>query len=119
MFQFLRGIVLIAAMMLNGGVAFAEEKDFSANAFMPKCRGFTNDRLTAANNNWNSGYAMGECIGLIEGLNATIGCEPPKATVTQIVLVVLKYIDARPARLNEDFRLLAAEALVAAWPCKK
>jgi Rap1a immunity proteins len=39
--------------------------------------------------------------------------------VTQIVLVVLKYIDARPARLNEDFRLLAAEALVAAWPCKK
>ena len=66
MFQFLRGVVFIAVMMLNCGFAFAEEKNFSANAFMPKCRGFTDDTLTAAKNNWNSGYAIGECIGLIE-----------------------------------------------------
>src|SRR4029453_4871755 len=30
----------------------------------------------------------------------------------------VQYIDARPARMHEDFRILAAEAMRAAWPCK-
>ena len=30
-----------------------------------------------------------------------------------------KYIDARPAKMNEDFRELALDAMDAAWPCKK
>jgi hypothetical protein len=39
------------------------------------------------------------------------------ATNMQGVRIVLQYIDARPARLNENFNKLAAEALRQAWPC--
>jgi Rap1a immunity proteins len=35
----------------------------------------------------------------------------------QGVQIVVKYIDARPARLQENFNKLAAEALRQAWPC--
>lgn len=41
-----------------------------------------------------------------------------EVTVNQQVRVVVAYIDARPNRLHEDFRILALEALKDAWPCK-
>ena len=34
-------------------------------------------------------------------------CRPSGVTQGQIAAVVVQYIDARPARLNEDFRELA------------
>jgi hypothetical protein len=34
-----------------------------------------------------------------------------------MVRVVVAYIEARPARVHEDFRNLALEALREAWPC--
>jgi hypothetical protein len=40
-------------------------------------------------------------------------------TVGQTVAVVIKYIEARPERMHEDFGKLAYEALTAAWPCKR
>jgi hypothetical protein len=43
---------------------------------------------------------------------------PDGVTTGQEVRVVIAYIDARPARMHEDFRSLALEALRAAWPCK-
>jgi Rap1a immunity proteins len=33
--------------------------------------------------------------------------------------VVIKYIEARPERMHEQFGKLALEALTAAWPCKR
>ncbi len=33
--------------------------------------------------------------------------------------VVVRYIEAQPKRMNEQFRVLAVEALFDAWPCKK
>jgi hypothetical protein len=46
-------------------------------------------------------------------------CNPPEVTTEQGIRVVVQYIDAQPARLHEDFRLLAIEALRKAWPCQK
>jgi hypothetical protein len=37
-------------------------------------------------------------------------------TVAQAVRLVVTYIEARSARMREDFLLLASEALSAAWP---
>ena len=37
----------------------------------------------------------------------------------QRVRTIVSYIDSRPDRKNEDFRLLANEAMAKAWPCKK
>jgi hypothetical protein len=32
--------------------------------------------------------------------------------------VIIAYIEARPQRMHEDFRVLAVEAMQKAWPCK-
>jgi hypothetical protein len=35
------------------------------------------------------------------------------------VRTIVSYIEGRPDRKSEDFRLLANEAMAKAWPCKK
>ena len=65
---------------------------------------------------------MGRCIGMIEGVallaNYGVFCPPAGATIKQRIQVIIAYIEARPQRMHEDFRVLAAEAMQKAWPCK-
>lgn len=118
MFQSLRGVVLIAAMMLTCGVTFAAEPG-TADAMVTPCRmgvGMQPHGPTDQFTYQNSGM----CVGIIDGLsfrNPTL-CIPSNVTNTQGVKVVLKYIEDRPERRNEDFKILALEALRQAWPCK-
>jgi Rap1a immunity proteins len=116
MFQFLRGVALIAAMMLNCGVTFADT-DRSANHFMTSCRAFFTVHNTTV---VQQAFDIGFCAGLVIGLGSASPNICPESGVTdgQAVRVVVKYIDDRPQRLHEDFRALAVEALRAAWPCK-
>jgi hypothetical protein len=115
MFKYLRGIALAAAMTLNCGAAFGQDNHLSANALMPGCRAFLGSYF----------FRNGEqCAGLIEGIayGAAAGagvCYEPDVTIGQMVSIVVKYIDDRPARQHEYFKALALEALRAAWPCKK
>jgi hypothetical protein len=46
-------------------------------------------------------------------------CVPVDVTLQQMNLVVVKYLDERPAQLHLPFILLASDAFQAAWPCKK
>jgi hypothetical protein len=46
-------------------------------------------------------------------------CSPQNVWREQRIRVVVAFIDARPARMHEDFRQLALEALMGAWPCKQ
>ena len=116
MFQFLRGIVLIGAVTLNCGGAFAEKDLSSANYMMHGCRADLLSHPPTAEH-----FRAGVCIGMIIGIRdlAPGVCSPDDVTNEQSVRVVIKYIDERPARMHEDFELLAYEALRAAWPCKK
>jgi hypothetical protein len=114
----LRGVVLIAALTLSGGSAFAEihESD-SANYVMPGCRNYVSEDPRRGDI-----FKSGLCWGLISGLhygNSDSYCMPAQVTQVQGVRVVVQYIDARPARMHEDFRKLAVEAMTAAWPCKR
>jgi hypothetical protein len=64
------------------------------------------------------------CEGTVEVLDAInadtkLFFPPENATNQQRVQVVVSYIEVRPERQNEDFRLLANEAMAKAWPCKK
>ena len=111
----LSGFVLIAALMLSGGSASAEKDAKSANYMMPGCR-----HSIQENDNANS-FLQGWCGGLITGLSYTSTeiCTPPGVTPMQLARVVVQYIDARPARMHENFKELALEAMKAAWPCQR
>jgi Rap1a immunity proteins len=118
MFQLLRGIALIAAVILGYGATFAATDINSANYRMAGCRSFAAQSLKPGTD-----FERGVCAGKIDTL-MTLGprlgiCVPSGATNGQGTLVVVQYIDSRPSRLHESFTALALEALLAAWPCKK
>jgi hypothetical protein len=71
-----------------------------------------------------SNFFAGRCVGAVEVLDALnadtkLFCLPDNIDNLQRVRTIVSYIDARPERKNEDFRLLANEAMAKAWPCKK
>jgi hypothetical protein len=46
-------------------------------------------------------------------------CPPKGGTDGQAIAVVVKYIEARPERMHEQFGVFALEAFITAWPCKR
>ena len=86
----------------------------SANYVGAGCRDFIAHRPVNA-------YAQGLCAGKVEavGVFARGICLHPEVTVGQMIRVVTRYIDDRPARLHEDFMTLAEEAMRQAWPCRR
>jgi hypothetical protein len=106
----LRGVVLVAALTLSlQGEALAEQNPYSAKYVMPGCRHYVS--LTTFKQGW--------CGGLITGLaQMHRRCMPPQLTQRQLASGIVQYIDAHPARIHEDFRNLAVEAMRVAWPCK-
>jgi Rap1a immunity proteins len=109
MFQFLRGIALVAALTVTGEMAFAQNGATSANYIVPDCRASIGPALR-----------QGRCSGIVEGFvfAGKDVCAPRAATTEQAVRIVVQYIDKIPERQHEDFRKLAVEALRAAWPCR-
>jgi len=102
--------VVSMGLFLSREEVFAE--DLSANSKIGGCRHYVSsskDELLL------QGYCAGAVQALVEF--AAGACAPKGATNMQGVQIVLKYIDARPARLHESFNKLAAEALRQAWPC--
>ena len=98
--------------------------DHSANYYLPSCRAFVDRQFG------RDPFTQGECVGILEALAMTAtdldpaafvisrSCAPDDATLPQITAVVVRWLDERPQRWNEDFRALALFALHDAWPCK-
>jgi hypothetical protein len=111
----------VAVLTLNCGVAVAQLDMTSANFMMPACRDVASGNMSNGESKGDL-FTMGFCAGIISGLNymgTFYGlCSPIGVTPQQAVSVVVQYIDHQPARMDEDFRVLASEALRAAWPCK-
>jgi Rap1a immunity proteins len=109
----LSAFVLTVALVLSGARTFAEDTS-SGNYVMPGCRSLAADKNTDQ-------FLLGLCSGLIAGVLYNSGdvCMPDGVTHAQERRVVVQYIDSRPARMHEDFRALALEAMKAAWPCKR
>ena len=133
------GLLLATALALAITAASAADDPNSADYIMPYCRSSTKDQPS---------FAQGFCRGVVKGIIFTghqvkpvqeivhlktrtrISFEegflrsmlcidaPDEVMVNQAVGVVVAYIDARPARMHENFALLALEALREAWPCK-
>jgi len=113
-FGCLRVIIVMAAIILSCGFAFADDAAFSAHDLMAGCRAYI--RNTISNEDY---FAAKYCAQIIDGIVGTErGMCPPASSNEERAGVVVKYIDARPARLHENFEKLAREALRAAFPCK-
>ena len=110
-------------VVLNCGAAVAQPVPSSADYWMPGCRDAA--ALIHFSNDGDPGdlVKIGFCVGIINGISYTGApsglCVPVDITAQQAALVVVQYIDGEATtRMNEDFRLLAFEALQAVWPCK-
>lgn len=106
-------------LALFGSTAHADPpavaRAFSAKFFLPGCKDFIEGR---------SNFFGGRCVGAVEVLEALntdtkLFCPPESLSSQQRVRVIVSYFEAHPERMNEDFRLLANEAMAKAWPCKK
>ena len=116
----------IAMLSVTG---HAQPTPFNANDVMKGCRAVIAKTKSEDAALW---FLRGICMGTVSTLagaatafesaaKGTIGVCIPAGTVSvnQQVRVVVRYIDARPNRLREDFRVLALEALKDAWPCQR
>jgi len=122
----MRAVALGIAMgLVVGTSALAQEDKDSASYMLRYCRAAAkNEALTRP-----ADAAMaGMCVGIIDGISLMMSDFPPeekeksscpsrKVKLEQIVRVVITYIEARPERINENFRALVIEAIHDAWPC--
>lgn len=113
----LRGFAILLALL--GSTAHAEspaaQRAYTASFYLEGCKDFIEGR---------SNFFAGRCVGAIEVLDALnldtkLFCPPEGVNNQQRVRVIVAYIEARRERMNEDFRLLANEAMAKTWPCKK
>src|ERR1700677_1924468 len=112
----LRATFAFAALMSISDAASADDNVFSANTVMPGCHDFIEKK---SNNTYTQGVCAGVIGGIVHlGVNVLFSA-PLEVTFGQTMRVVVQYIDSRPARMHEDFRNLALEAVATAWPCKK
>jgi len=119
------GTAVFATAVLGASGAFvatataagpaASSRMFSADFYLGGCKDFVAGK---------SNFFAGRCVGAVEVLDALnadtkLFCPPDNTDNLQRVRTIVTYIEARPDRKNEDFRLLANEAMAKAWPCKK
>lgn len=77
-------------------------------------------------------HCLGYLNGMADGLDAwesynkyhngnlpPAACIPRGATMRELAIVVVKYLNDHPNRLHESYRLLAILALADGYPCKK
>jgi hypothetical protein len=111
---------LVVATLLALTMQASAEDTHSANFILPGCKGFLDRENTPPP---SEVFRQGVCAGFVDGLGYGVGgkdfCPPNGVTRDQAVAVVIKYIEARPERMQEHFGNLAYEALTAAWPCKR
>jgi hypothetical protein len=87
---------------------------YRAEVYLSGCKDFIAGRPN---------FQGGRCVGAVEVLedlseDTKMFCSPEATNNLERVRVIVAYIEARPERMKEDFRLLANEAMAKAWPCK-
>jgi len=108
-------ILLLTLLCSTSYAAAPAARGYSANTYLPGCQDFIRGSMT---------FFAGRCMGVVEVLNALnldtkLFCTPEGTNTLQLVRNIVGYLEARPERMNEDFRLLANEALAKTWPCPK
>ena len=119
MFLLARYTVAAAVFLSASAASAVEDATLSADRMLPACTDFIREN---APGDVDGVFAAGRCIGLMQGLgfaSRLFGvCPPDEVTLSQRARVAVTYVEARPERMHEDFRVLAVEAMQKAWPCK-
>ena len=124
MFLLARYTVAAAVFLSASAASAVEDATPSADylpavSMLPACKAFIADD---APRDIYVLFEAGRCIGLMQGLGYASRlvdvCPPAEVTFAQKARVAVTYIEARPERMHEDFRVLAVEAMQKAWPCK-
>ena len=111
-------LALAILLALFGSAAQADppavRHSYTAEFYLPGCKDFIAGK---------SNFLGGRCVGVIEVLDALSQdtkafCTPETTNNLERMRIIVAYIEARPERMKEDFRLLANEAMAKAWPCK-
>src|SRR5205809_456229 len=111
------GIAVVVLLMFCAGVrAQPPTEDTSANSVFLGCKAFVEGRSASTQLLMAGGNF---CSGVVHGL-ASVGqyltppewqsCVPAASDARQLARVVISYIEARPQRMHEDFRVLTLEA---------
>lgn len=120
----MRAAVAGALITLCVTAAGAQQQDIaSARAVLPGCKYYV--ALADAQNSELTGpmaLAAGYCAAVFDVLMATSALDPflcPDSGIdrTTGMLVLIRYIEAKPQRMRERFLGLAREAMRQAWPC--
>jgi hypothetical protein len=112
----MRTAICGALMALTVTTANAQQALFSANSVLPGCKAMLEGQGLGRQ---DTGYCVG-AINALAFLSPTECVEiPDEVTFLQILLVVVRFIEAHPLRMDEAFVGLAFEALLDAWPCRK
>ena len=122
----MRALALGTAIgLLAGTSALAQQDDkYTANYMLPYCRAAVNNQAPTLT---IDAVLQGMCVGIVDAIDFIMSNYPPKekeyrscppdVTLKESVQVVIAYVDARPERMNENFKKLAIEAIHDAWPC--
>jgi hypothetical protein len=126
----MRAILCAGMLALATTAAGAAEVDYlaghSANNILPSCKIFIDGGNSTPTVDTASAYFY--CYGVIDSLvllspvlrdPATCFKLPDPVMIDQVAKVIVRYIEAHPARTHELFHYLALEALHDAWPCKQ
>jgi Rap1a immunity proteins len=102
--------------------ALAAKVDSSANHFLQRCRAVVDREI-------DQHFDIGICSGVMIAIHDVSillhvppdhqlrSCLPESVTVEQSVAVVVRWLDRRPHRWDENFMKLAMSALHETWPC--
>lgn len=118
---------IFVAVLLIPSVARAE----TAEEMLSSCRSFLTAPVSQGQVTFLHDFDHGLCwgaFGAIHGAALVFDehnarslrvCVPQDATRTQLIAVFVKYAEANPKELNEDFFMVALNALIKAFPCGK
>jgi hypothetical protein len=117
----MRTVVVCGALMALGMATAEGAQSFhSADAMLPGSKLLV---AGAMGKDLSEAYDVGFCAGTVSAIvSLTRGydmCPSSSVTQGQILQVVIRYVEARPQRVHEEFGPLAIEALRDGWPCKQ
>jgi hypothetical protein len=105
---------LVAVVTSTAHAGSPAASAYRAEVYLSGCKDFIAGRPN---------FQGGRCVGAVEVLedlseDTKLFCSPAAINNLERVRVIVAYIEAKPERMKEDFRLLANEAMAKAWPCK-